>query len=141
MNFLARSGFDQGVLLERDPVRLRHARRLLNQALHQTKIPKWAETFEYHTRSLLRNLVREPALFLHHIRQYVLALFGGCEEYSKVPDGRLSAGVTIEVSHGHRITSPDDDFVGKADVTCENFGDASLMHYAADWFPCRASSQ
>ena len=52
--------------------------------------------------------------------------------------GSLSAGVTIEVSHGYRVTSREDAFVKKADVFGENFADATLLSYAVDWLPWRA---
>ena len=72
-----RCGFDKGIVLESDSSRLRHGRKLLNQALHQKKITRWTETLEYHTHFLVRSLAQDPARFMRHIRQYVSLSFPG----------------------------------------------------------------
>ena len=56
------------------------------------------------------------------------------------PSRSFSSGVNIELSHGHRVTTPDDVFMNEADKTIDNFAEASLLDHTVNWLPPRASS-
>ena len=58
---------DRGILLEHDPGRLRHGRRLAYAVLHANRLSQWRETQEYHTRARLQNFAVAPSHFLKHI--------------------------------------------------------------------------
>lgn len=70
-----RSGFDKGVVLEHDPSRLRHARKLLNTVLGPRQLPQYRDVIMEHVNILLYNLLNEPVEFIDHIRQYVARCF------------------------------------------------------------------
>ena len=58
--------------------------------------------------------------------------------HTRLPGDSLAAGVTIEVSHGYRVRSRDDEFVKEADVFGENFSDAAMPNsYLVDMLPFR----
>ncbi len=64
-----------------------------------------------------------------HLHPGIHTSFDGCS---------LAAGITIEVSHGYRVRSRDDEFVKEADVFGENFSDAAMPNnYIVDRLPFR----
>ena len=74
-----RAGFDKGVVLEHDPHRLRHARKLLHAVLQPRQLPEYRGEMVHHIDVMLRNFLQDPEDFVQHIRQYVpppLALRG-----------------------------------------------------------------
>ena len=76
---LARSGYDNGPVLETDAGRLRFQRRLLHAALGQGQVHRYQDAHEYHVQTFLRNLAQDPEHYFYHIRQYVLLRF--CEAF------------------------------------------------------------
>ncbi|KAI1797445.1 cytochrome P450 [Ganoderma leucocontextum] len=115
------SGFDKGVVLEHDPIRLRQARKLLHSVLQPRPLAQYREILEHHVDVLLHNTLREPDGYVEHIRH-------------------LTAGIAMEISHGHRVTSRDDPFVHKANVFADNFAEASLPNnHIVDWLPFLAN--
>ncbi|TBU23875.1 cytochrome P450 [Dichomitus squalens] len=115
------SGFHQGPVLEHDPSRRRLERKLLHTALQASKISEYRDVQDYHINTFLSNLLQHPKDFFHHIRH-------------------LSAGVTVEISHGYRVMSRNDEYVKEANVSVVNFADAALPNnYIVDWFPALAA--
>ena len=66
-----RAGFDKGVVLEHDPHRLRHARKLLHAVLQPRQLPEYRGEMVHHIDVMLRNFLQDPEDFVQHIRQYV----------------------------------------------------------------------
>ncbi|TBU54546.1 cytochrome P450 [Dichomitus squalens] len=115
------TGFDKGVVLEHDPLRLRQARKLLHLVLQPRQLSYYRAVLEHHVNVLLHNCLHEPDGFVEHIRH-------------------LTAGIAMEISHGHRVTSRDDPFVKKANVFADNFAEASLPNnHIVDWLPFLAN--
>ncbi|KAM5544563.1 hypothetical protein V8D89_001461 [Ganoderma adspersum] len=111
------SGFDKGVVLEHDPTRLRQARKLLHSVMQPRPLAQYREMLEHHVDVLLHNTMHEPGCYVEHIRH-------------------LTAGIAMEISHGHRVTSRDDPFVHRANVFADNFAEASLPNnHIVDWLP------
>ncbi|PIL29859.1 cytochrome P450 [Ganoderma sinense ZZ0214-1] len=111
------SGFDKGVVLEHDPTRLRQARKLLHSVLQPRPLAQYREILEHHVDVLLHNIMHEPEGYVDHIRH-------------------LTAGIAMEISHGHRVTSRDDPFVHRANIFADNFAEASLPNnHIVDWLP------
>ncbi|PIL29426.1 cytochrome P450 [Ganoderma sinense ZZ0214-1] len=111
------SGYDNGPVLEPDAGRLRFQRKLLHAALGQGQVQQYEDAQEYHVQTFLRNLAQDPEHYFRHIRH-------------------LAAGITIEVSHGYRVRSRDDEFVKEADIFGENFSDAAMPNnYIVDMLP------
>ncbi|KAI0788021.1 cytochrome P450 [Fomes fomentarius] len=110
-------GFDKGIVLEHDPNRVRHARRLLSLILTPRQISQYRGDIMEHINVLLINMLKEPDEFVQHIRH-------------------LTAGITMEMSHGHRVTSRHDPYVKKANVFADNFAEATLPNnHLVDWLP------
>ncbi|KAI0709905.1 cytochrome P450 [Earliella scabrosa] len=111
------SGFDKGIVLEHDPNRLKHARRLLNLILTPRQIQQYRDPLMEHINILLCNLLQEPEQFVQHIRH-------------------LTAGIAMEMSHGHRVTTRHDPYVKKANEFADNFAEATLPNnHIVDWLP------
>ncbi|TFK89221.1 cytochrome P450 [Polyporus arcularius HHB13444] len=111
------AGFDKGVVLEHDLGKLRLARKLLHSVLQPKQMPLYREALDYHINTFLRNLSQDPDDFSQHIHH-------------------LTAGINIEVSHGYRVKSRDDTYVGKANVFGENFARATLHNgHIVNWLP------
>ena len=52
------------------------------------------------------------------------------------PPDSVTAGVAMEISHGHRVTSREDPYVHKANEFADNFAEASLPNnHVVDWLP------
>ncbi|KAI0711889.1 cytochrome P450 [Cerioporus squamosus] len=111
------AGFDKGVVLEHDPQRLRHARKLLHMVLQPRQLPQYREVMAHHIDVLLHNLLQDPDDFVQHIRH-------------------VTAGIAMEISHGHRVTTREDPYVRKANEFADNFAEASLPNnHVVDWLP------
>ncbi|TFK91405.1 cytochrome P450 [Polyporus arcularius HHB13444] len=111
------AGFDKGIVLEHDPQRLRHARKLLHMVLQPRQLAQYREDMVYHIDVMLQNLLQDPDSFVQHIRH-------------------VTAGIAMEISHGHRVTARDDPYVKKANEFADNFAEASLPNnYIVDWLP------
>ncbi|EJF56877.1 cytochrome P450 [Dichomitus squalens LYAD-421 SS1] len=96
-------------------------RPLPSSSLQASKISEYRDVQDYHINTFLSNLLQHPKDFFHHIRH-------------------LSAGVTVEISHGYRVMSRNDEYVKEADVSVVNFADAALPNnYIVDWFPSLAA--
>ena len=131
--------------MEHDLNRLRLERKLLHTTLQASKIREYHDSLDYHVNTFLTSLLQDPTDFFHHIRQYVYELRARCPSPSYShgrPTGSysLSAGVTIEISHGYRVLTRNDAYVKQADAFGENFADATLPNnYIVDWLPFRRS--
>ncbi|RPD61026.1 cytochrome P450 [Lentinus tigrinus ALCF2SS1-7] len=111
------AGFDKGVVLEHDPPRLRHARKLLHMVLQPRQLPEYRNEMVHHVNVMLQNFLQDPDNFVQHIRH-------------------VTAGVAMEISHGHRVTSRADPYVRKANEFADNFAEASLPNnHVVDWLP------
>lgn len=54
---------------------------------------------------------------------------------------RLTAGVSLRLSHGYDIACETDQYVTMADITLENFCEASKPPgHVSDWIPLREST-
>ena len=48
----------------------------------------------------------------------------------------LTAGIAMEMSHGHRVTTRHDPYVKKANEFADNFAEATLPNnHIVDWLP------
>ena len=131
--------------MEHDPNRLRLERKLLHTTLQASKIREYHDSLDYHVNTFLASLLQDPNDFFHHIRQYVTEPRAHCPSLSYSRSQltwlySLSAGVTIEISHGYRVLTRNDAYVKQADAFGENFADATLPNnYIVDWLPFRRS--
>ncbi|RDX49713.1 cytochrome P450 [Lentinus brumalis] len=101
------AGFDKGVVLEHDPHRQRHARKLMYMALQPRQLPLYREEMIHHIDVMLHNLLQAPDNFVQHIHH-------------------MTASITMKISHGYSVTTHDDPYVRKAVEVADNFAVASL---------------
>ncbi|KAI0828275.1 cytochrome P450 [Trametes gibbosa] len=113
-------GMDRGVFWERNAARLREARELLHMVLQPVQLEEWVPALDRHVGFFLRNLAHTPKAFRQHLRGVI-------------------AGVAMQISHGHGITSGEDPYLEKANQFVENLASASLPgQWLVDALPCLA---
>ncbi len=96
----------------------------------------------HRTTTSTRSCGTSPKIQTTSFSTFTSRLHADCSVYF-MPHSLLSltAGITIEVSHGYRVKSRDDAYVKKANVFGENFADATLLNgHVVDWLPFRKCS-
>ncbi|KAH9913275.1 cytochrome P450 [Fomitopsis serialis] len=111
------AGMDRGVVFEGDPLRLRKARKLLHLVLQPRELRQFDPMLAKKNDILLYGLLRSPDKLMAHIR-------------------KLTAGITLLMSHGYEVEGEHDPYVEMADITVQNFAQASVSGgFLVDWIP------
>ncbi|KAH9920283.1 cytochrome P450 [Fomitopsis serialis] len=114
------AGMDRGVLFEGDPLRLRKARKLLHLVLQPRELRRFNPILVERNNVFLNDLLRTPDKLVAHIR-------------------KLSAGITLSMSHGYEVKGEHDPYVEMADINVQNFAQASALgRFLVDWIPLLA---
>lgn len=122
---------DAGVVFQPDGPKHRASRKLLHLILQPRELLAYRPTIQKHTTGFLVNLLNQPHEFVQHIRVFVIA------DYISLKKERVSnlisiyfsvtAGVTLEMSHGYQTQGNHDAYVEMANVTVTNFAYASRI--------------
>ncbi|KAI0649657.1 cytochrome P450 [Trametes meyenii] len=111
------AGFNRGVALEHDPVRLRLGRKVMHSVIQTREIEEYRDRIQHYIAIYLKSMLQSPSEFVQHARI-------------------LLAGVTLEMSHGYEIEGPEDPFLGEAKILVKNFSLASRAGgWLVNWLP------
>lgn len=114
------AGMDRGVLYEGDPLRLRKARKLLHLVLQPRELRRFNPILVERNNVFLNDLLCTPDRLVAHIR-------------------KLSAGITLSMSHGYEVQGEHDPYVEMADITVHNFAQAGKPGaFMVNWIPLLA---
>ncbi|KAJ7828954.1 cytochrome P450 [Mycena olivaceomarginata] len=94
-----------------------YANSLMSEVLGPRTVSQWHALKEKHMREFLRDIVRTPEQFLHHIR-------------------RVVACIVLDISHGHTVAREEDPMMLLAQQADHEFATAVLPgRYLCDVFP------